>query len=506
MPSISYNNNGGVIRWDADDWLRGLSSDWGFNGQSVRSTRGLGYTSSLDPNRRPGYLLPGFSYETATNSNVVDGTIRNAIVHNDKAYLVGGTKIHEYDIATNAITNAGVFPHTIDHSHTNEIGDDIVAYYVSGTKYAFYSFNDATDGDVGRYDFATTFDDDWMSTVPTSGAVLNKSYPHPMIVGDDNILYIGNGANLASYNGTTNVFNTAAVDLPTGYVITSYSKTQNFLVIYAYRQTDSSSLFRTECAAFFWDYLSDTFTYVYPLAGNYVDGGFNNNSIPGCFVSGYSFDSRKINKMLLFNGSYFKREVVFEDSIPIKGGVEAFDDVIMWNAGGQIYQYGSQHPGFDRTLNKPMAGSGTLSGMFKMFKNATFHSSSGNSIDEFESGYNIATAITNLAKPRFPKNQKGRVELVKVYWLSQDQMTGTNFDLSLNVDKNSTTYRPIKDINSISELVTEYHELETGEAASLKLQDLLFESVGLSMNWGNAVASAPIGVDAVEIHFSYVNI
>ena len=69
-----------------------------------------------------------------------------------------------------------------------------IAYENNGTIEIFYSFNDATDGDIGRLSSiqsSDAFDDDYYSAV-AGGSVLNKDVPHPLAIADNNIMYIPN--------------------------------------------------------------------------------------------------------------------------------------------------------------------------------------------------------------------------------------------------------------------------------------------------------------------------
>ena len=77
---------------------------------------------------------------------------RTAVTSN-VAYGVGGAKLQKF--SATAVTNAGIFPHTI--TGTGAITGEDVAYYKSKL---YYSYNDAgAAGDVGRYDLSTTFVD-----------------------------------------------------------------------------------------------------------------------------------------------------------------------------------------------------------------------------------------------------------------------------------------------------------------------------------------------------------
>jgi len=332
----------------------------------------------------------------------------------------------------------------------------LVLYYLNGTKYLFYSWNDATDGDVGRFDLAATFDDDYVSTVATSGAVLNKNYPHPMIVGDDNIMYVGNGNNLASLQGTTaaGIWNASALDLPNDYIITSYAKTPDFLVIYAYKSSNASGsqTFQTgECTAFFWDYVSPSYTYAYPIEGGYVNGGFNLGSTPGCFVQGQTGDivSGHQSKLLLFSGNQFDTKLTFNGAIPGRGGVDTSGESIIWNSAGTIYQWGSPYIGYEAGLNKILVGGGTTTeGLLKAMTinstTSTLIASTGTTtsggLQTFRTNYSSATMYTGLKQVSSVGRDRWKIDFVKVVYLGTLAGVGKGFALGINTDNTNSTF------------------------------------------------------------------
>lgn len=515
MPTISINSkrDGGIIRWDESDWLKGLVPHFA-SSQNLTYGNGLAYTTAMNPWRRPGYMMPGASPANATNASVVDGIMRNATVVSPYAYGVAGTKVHQLDLSNNTVTNGATFPHTITaHGGHSTVAseNDIVSYYIGTTKYVFYSWNDGTDGDVGRYDLATTFSDSYMSTTAASGAVL-KNKPHPMIVGDNNILYIGNGKDVASFQGQTGAngtFNSSAIDLPNDYVITSFAKTYNYLVIYAYKESAGGSFYRGESTAFFWDCSSPSFTLSYPLMGNYVNGGFSYNGTVGCFVNGRNpaVTFTKPSKMLLFNGTIFETIMAFPEDIPGNGGVEVGDDGVTFNAAGTIYQYGTPHIGFDKAINKISAGSGsTVGGMCKNLSSSTIFASTGTGtsggIQYFNADFaQSAMFRTPIANPMAPYPSKFRIQYVKVYWGGLAS-GGNPFTMQLFYNRGTSTVTVIDSLTSVAatSLVTKYEADTSGNPFPL------CEAIQVECTYGSGtVSNTPPFVQAIEVYFEYIN-
>lgn len=525
MPQITPNTKGGVIRWDSVDWLKGLVPHY-VSSTTTNRILGTGLLTmrGIDIFRNPGYIMPGSKGTDPTNISVIDAMIKNGASYGKKAYLVSkGAKLHELALDTSTLTTPTTFPYTIGaqagthNAHTTIVGEDIVRYNVGGTEYVFYSFNDATDGDVGRYDLSTTFDDDYMSAVATSGAVLNKSYPHPMIVGDDDILYIANGKDVASFQGSNTTFNSSALDLPQGYVITSFAKTANYLVVFAYKggSVDSGSYYRSESTAFFWDYISSSFTYAYPLSGNYVNGGFIYKNTVGCFVQGRSPDlyNNKYSKLLLFNGDGFEPMVEFYNVIPGHGGVNVEGDTIFWNSAGVIFQWGSPILGFDKALSKTteILTGATAEGMLKNFNANTLWGSSGTTTSGGLQSFGGSTPAYNDQSPSFTtpavtpplkENAQARVKRVKVFW-GEAASGGHSFTLSLYTGRGAVATTIISALTTVTSptFITDY-ELNTSGAPLP-----FFESISLvgAYTAGASSTAVPPYIEAVEVYYEFVN-
>jgi hypothetical protein len=101
-------------------------------------------------------------------------------------------------------------------------------------------------------------DDDMMSTTaesPLAGTDLTdgQNVEHPMVVGDDDVLYIGSGRYLHGYDGQVGndgTFYSKVLTLPLGYIITSMQKYGTYLVIFAHNN-DTTSVGYSTAKAFF---------------------------------------------------------------------------------------------------------------------------------------------------------------------------------------------------------------------------------------------------------------
>lgn len=513
MPTISK----GVIRWDGDDWLNGLIPQWSSSSGRYRKAtniKGLSYANAIDVHRTPGYIMPGAYGANMTNNSVVTSVIRDASVNGSTAYTIGGTKLNNLTLTSDTFVNSGSWPHTISAhgGHTSVDGQSTAIYYVGTTKYLFYSWNDNTDGDVGRYDLSATFDDDYMSTVPASAAVLLKTVPHPMIVGDDDVLYIANGNTLIGFDGQSGASGTilpTPLTLPKDYIITSFAKLANYLVVYAFKgagDAGNSSYYRSESTAFFFDYTSEDPTYKFNLQGNYVNGGFSYQGTIGCFVQGrsaYSY-SNKLSSLLIYDGSKFVSVATFEDNIPWHGGVEVADEVIYWNSAGVIYQYGTPHTGYKKILGRitNVIGGTTTGGILKNFGGAALYASAGTTtnggLQNLSSNYYFQSLFaTPIVNPGFNRDYKGKVERVKIYW-GAAASGGFALTLQLNTDS-ATTTTIVSNLQTVTDLVTTY------DTAALNAALPFFGTIGLIGSWastGGDEISIPPYIEAIEVYFT----
>lgn len=522
---VDLTKTGGVLSWGEEDWLAGLIPSFQDVSYSINAGgKGFAFATGIDPFYMPGSLWPGRYLTAQTTNSVIDAIQKNAITNGSQAYSIAGAKIHNFAALTGVLANAGAFPYTITHgAHTSVVGEDIVTYYIGTTKYAFYSYNDNTDGYIGRYDLATTFVDDWLTSTCTSGAALTSiTSPHPMVVGDDDCLYVADGNKLHKIDGQVGAAGTyypSKLVLPLGSIITSYSKISNYLVIYAYKPSITNGAFyKSEVRAYFWDYVSEDPTYSYPIQGNYINGGFTFKGQPGCFVQGVdpSFKSQRGGKLLLFNGSQFEEVISFPESIPGHGGVETVGNVIRWNADGIIYQWGSLF-GYHNSLNRLMVSAGTTSGgMLRnlasniWFVSAGTTSSGGAEWTGAGGSYGSAKANSGQLVPSFPIGYKGRVSSVKILWRYKFSGTGHKAKLSLfyqNEARDNAIFVILDNsIRTNNKLAEEFFN-GTSSSSAANISFPTFSQIGWDLTYtAGTVGDDPDVIQRIEIHYENVKI
>lgn len=519
MPKIFKDK----IIFDVEDWTSTLDPQFDMGGL-WNEGKMLPSVRTMNPYRYVGGCAPGFQQADVSNVSVVDSLILKGVVSGTNAYFVSsGSKLHKAQNldSTPALVTPTTFPHTIAHgAHTGEAGSDIVLYNakVGGTsaERLFYSFTDDTDWDIGTYDLATTFDDDFMSTAPLNplGAPYltgGKDAPHPMMVNDRDVLLIGDRNFVHEYDGQGSDddgnFSANVLQLPNGYIITAFEKYNQYTVIFAYKKEAGSNRYSGEARAFFWDNLSLDITYSKNLNDNYVSEAFQYKGTIGCFTQGTPSDpvgiNSKVTKILLFNGVEFEPLKAIDKNPPVRGGVDVQGDVIYWNSQGTIYSYGSPFDGLPKGLNAVAEGQGSSCGMCKTLSRTQFISTGATTsggLQTLGSNFYFQTLFyTGLTRPQFPIGTQGKVERVVVNYVKTSS-AGRKLGLTLR-DKSSELVTVFAEADSVSVITsanikTEYKDL------TAKFKDMRLAFIYYS---GTAATDAPV-VSSVEVYFSLVNL
>lgn len=535
------------IIWDKDDWLAGLHPNYTSAGGDSPTPQGgskLTYALSMNPYRSFSYAFPGFNPTDVSNVSVVsNGAIRRIVMGAESGTYYGygvdsSTKFFQVDSSTGALTNAGIWPVTITSASGTVELNDVVMYSARLASVRapriFFSFNNAGAAagnplwNVGMYDLAGSAPTmAFMSTSPanpldstntstTSSA--SSKMPHPMIVGDDDVLYIGDGNYVHAYDGADTAdpegkFFAQVLTLPANFRVTSFGRLKQRLVIYGYKELSTSqtaggaSFYATEAKAYFWDYLAlDPYDSV-NLNDNYVSGGFEYRSTVGCFTQGRKpvMGSNQFAKIMLFNGTDFDCVDMIDDNIPLHGGVQVAGDTIMFNAGGKVYQWGSPYPGFPNGLNKVAAGLGTSSGAIITLNTALQVISTGatttGGLQKITNQYSTGAFAGALASPLWPEGMTGRIKSVTVTFCKTSS-GGRDFSLSF-VGNDLSTTAVIANVSTIdSSNQRKKYAFDTSGSPLPK-----FSSIKPVITWGsaNGATDAP-GLEKIELEYETINL
>lgn len=524
------------IIFDQEDFLAGLHPQYNTGTTTVpvpRGVSGLNEAKAMNPFRSFGYAYPGANATNATNVSTILNPLFNMAVgvesSTDYMYAIGGDKyLYRATVATPpVVSNTGSWPHQID---ANASGWDVCSYPALNTRNAsiFYSWNNTgANWDVGRFDNAAgTFTDNFMSTQPaTPLSASGNTKPHPMIVGDFDRLYMGDGNLLHMYDAadTSDVdgkFTSSVLTIPSGYIITCFARMSPYLVIFAYFSRIGNTLtvdtvHSGPAKAFFWDYLSQDPTYVRDLNDNVVTSAVEYNGSIACFTAGSQFVSeintnQRISRLRLWNGSIFEPVAQNLGNPPMFGGAEVVGNSIQWNSQGQIYSYKSPVLGFDAGLNYLGKGSGTSAGVLKTVGGlsgfqliSTGSTTTGGMQYMNRSEYDASADFsTQEAVPTFAKGEKGNVQSVKVAF-AKTASGGRDFSLFLK-DQSGNIKQLLNSVTTIdsTNIIREYYEDINGNDI-----DFLFQSLSIVGIWAGGIAASDApGVKYVEIDFETINI
>jgi len=471
QPPSKNNPGGGVIVYNYEDFtglLLGYAS-----ANYPKLGKGSSWQKSINSFRDLGILEPGFiPVNIGTTTSNISAQLNGAVVDRTGAQpnvwmIEKGTKIHQIPGSGGAIgavirvtapfdPNGYVIPAEGTHAssnHTAPVGEDIIIYNISGTDYVFYSYNDSSDGDIGRVGLVPTattdFDDDWFST-QISSEVLSK-VPHQMIIGDDRYLYIADGQEL-QYIAPDGTCSKKTTIVPNNFTIKSMTKTGTHLVLFCDRLSGSTDNFaKGEIVALFWNYSSTRADYVFQIEDNEVSCGFIHEGVVGCFTSGKPSEFGNIgyrNKMQLFNGKGFTKMFGFPDSAPRYNAWDIHNGLFVWYSQGDIYAYGTILPNTEKGFNHIglTAGAGTA-GICKSINGTDIWISSGTgaSAGGLEGYGNTSNTYDSnaqwkgqLAEPLFPMGYKGQIEMVEVGFYGSFT-GGLKLDLSLDTDYGTST-------------------------------------------------------------------
>jgi hypothetical protein len=524
MPQINYTKTGGQIIYDYRDWLAGIDFAGGVINSGIINNK-LNRANLIDPFRYAGYISPGKKPLDATDVSVATASLRNSIVYSQTAYAVSNNSLlHKITslFSTPTFINAGNWPHTIDHAHTNEVGDDCTLYYDATPDLCFfYSFNDDTDWDVGIYNFRTdTFNDDFMSTVPTSplsGGYLTggKGYPHPLIVADDDVLYIGDRNYVHAYDWNTNTFSAAVLTLPKGYIITSLAKTNDRrLAIAAYYNIASNGtqpeLYEGKSFVWVWNLLDLDPDFAYNLHDNYVSEIMNWNGQIIAFTAGFgTLGANAPYKLQILQNGEFEVLTSWTNGFPIRGGADLNQNEVYWNANGTVNSFAKNPYTGEYIYNYLSQGAGTASGMLRVLASSTvpnFFVSSGATTsgglqvfrDEFISG---SIADPKISYPACPPRQRCQLKKITINYKSL-VTDGVSFRVNTKLDNTDerVSFNDITAVSNLKQIVLD------NDANGVPLGN--FTCIQPRLIWGGTGGS-PTDCPVVEnliYDFEYINI
>lgn len=412
-------------------------------GSSVSLSR-LGYE---------GHIAQGYTFtDVVDGSTVVNGLPLNAVV--DSAgfgYFVLDTgRLVYYDLSNSSIPGTKADPTGV----TSGTYSDVALYpYQTGTspvnttdEYVFWSWETNTYGDVAlmKKSNRTGFTSNYLTAAAgTNGTALVHGVPHPILVGQDSNVYIGNGRYLASFDPTagTVTVNYQALDLKPGWTISALSQYQNYIAILGYKQSTSlTGYYKSDTKVFFWDGFSPTWNFEYAVRDNYA----GNMYYDGVDLHVISYGRNSTGKLKKFNGSGF--ETIFESPVvgglPGIGGSESYLNHLVWGSSGNLFAHGApsdrQESGFHFWAQPGTSRTGMVKNLVgqDLYLGRNTNSGFAISISNTLTGFDNTSAEFFSQLYVLPTNST--ITCLKFYLSKFD--SGSSFQYSVVKDYNASTY------------------------------------------------------------------
>ena len=304
MPEITKNK----IIYDERDWLAGLHPQNGNRTIPQKFGKFSRYQLSFNPFINFGYAQSGYLNSDVTKNSIITSRIVSKsddsfVSPDDFFFALEENGLIHYITNYNAAVDNDTFPHEI----TDVVrAFDICRYNVGATDYYFYTHRagSATVMDIGRYDGSITFDDDFMSTAPAIGAnaMSASAIFNPLIVGHDDILYVGGGRYVGSYDGPNDTFNYRRLTLPAKLNVVAFVKYNPRTLAIFVQGGGTTTSSDGDCRVYFWDYLSDDPYDMKKIDDFEILSAFEYKGTIACITKGRDL----MHKLMVFNGSIFQ--------------------------------------------------------------------------------------------------------------------------------------------------------------------------------------------------------
>jgi hypothetical protein len=476
------------------DRFDGLAPAYWLNAYTAKGNKGhassMTNVSIVDPN----VLTQGPALADLTNGNqasavttLIKGMLRAPVAGLSAAAGVGGNKLYKFTAST--VTSDGNFPHTIDKGAvTAEDGED-VAFYKGAV---FYSYNHSgASGDVGRWTGASTFDDDYMSTVPSGASTLTGDVPHQMLVGGDDQLYVANGRYIGRLNNT--IWTPDALDIPSIETITSIAWNANRLYV-ASVQPNVSSGQQIESSIYVWDTVSSSWEYQIKVYG-YIGALYAKNGVVYLWYSDTS--TQGVAKLAYVNGAAIRDLNFYQGSVPLYYQVIEDQNHLIWNAGGQVWYFGAATNDLPtRLFPRADAGYTTSGGITNAYGTPMVASYDGATNYRFAqfSGYDVTASWKSLMFDIADGEQIGQLDRITLF--TEPMATGAAIDATIRYNYGAASKTLAQVAYSAVGTQTRHHIMQ---------EDTRVENFRLDLSWANGSAVNPVKIRKIIISGHYLD-
>lgn len=439
-----------------------------------------------DPNcvtQGPGLSNLTNGTQAAAVTTAIKGITR-IVSASDTAFCAGGAKL--YEISSTAVTNAGDFPHTIDKAAvTGEDSEDVCLF--QGALYYFYNHS-GSQGDIGKFDLSSTFDDDWGSTTPTGAAVLQDA-PHQAIVGADK-MFFANGPYVGDFDGTT--LNADALDFKTGSQVDSLCYASNRIWA-AVNYPSVAGANSNQGEIFLWDTVASSWEDSIPVQGR-IGALYADNGIVYCWYQGKNSDGGY--KLGYVYGNTVKELASYDGGMPLYYQVFKLHGQVCWVAGSEIYAWGTPSRDYvpPALYSFSDGGYANVTGIGAPFNDLLIASNDGSTNYRLakHSGLETASDYYTLSFDVTSGKYESRITEVVIDYYST--ATGARVDATLltDLDGTSTTLGTISHANDSGAIRKKFYPNVTADNFRIKL------------DWSNGSATNALKVRKINVRGNYL--
>ena len=235
-----------------------------------------------------GHIAPGecLNYQLTDAAGIINQLPVGAAVLEQNYSVLANNRVVQFNNTNVGQTNywdtAGHGGHSAQtsNSNNNDIVTSMDLKVTPNLGYAFYSWEDATDADIGIISHAITGGGytqtyNWFSGLSGSG-VLQAGVPRKLTIGTDGNLYCTNGQYIAQALLVNSIYASASglpqkLNLGNGWIANSLIPYQNYLVIIGNRANPTSygSAQFPRVRVWFWDYASANPLFVFDINDYY---------------------------------------------------------------------------------------------------------------------------------------------------------------------------------------------------------------------------------------------
>ena len=458
-------------RWHSEDYpvFRG-------NLNSAADMENVDLTSPSSMTQGKGIAALTNGTQAGAITTLLRGMTKTAVTDN-VAYGVGGAKLQQF--SATAVTNTGIFPHTITGTGTIT-GEDVV--YYDGKLYYSYNDSNTPSGDVGRYDLSTTFVDSYF-VGELSGTALQNA-PHQMVANGD-MVFIANG----KYVAVIDLLNTTAtddgLDLVDGEIS---SMTWNSNLKIASNSPAITGANVVDSKIYSWDGYDDSWIGDPISVGGRIGALYTKNGVT--FVW---YESRVGASLINTFGYLGEGRVIplatFDGDCPEYYQVAERGDYIIWLSGDKLYAYGSlseQPVGLSQLMTSQYSNGGGISAPFGEVLISSYASTNFSLVKE--SGYTVSSSWKSMVFPMASGSELFQIDNIVVF--TEELSSGAKMDTVLRYNSGIETMNLDQIAYSASKPIR--HIIGKGNLP--KVSDFRLE-----LSFANGSVTNPVKVKQIEV-------